>query len=547
MAGSELGRGIPKYHETDREGQLVAIKTVFETAMLRLPYIVDTTWGTVPVQPSVGTVPQKLNFFLQPSSTLYQYYQSGFPVPIPSIRDVQFGGINSVTGAPTASPGPIPSALNAFQAEELFYGGVCTWDQLYQGTIPLGHQGGYPIVGNSFHQLVENTTGAAVVVSFPQAVTSVPPGNFGNYRRSKPPGALASLTIPANTTLELTWEIVDGQQSAPVYPGSINFGPLIRLLDTQVQGSGTVSSLTTGLGIVAVPNPITTTGVISAPITSTGGTITVTQSVNGVTNLEAVSTGTVITLNAGNGVVLTPNPITTVGSVAAPITSATLTVVQSPNAASTINLPASGAGAGSTVWSNLTRDVQGRITAASSGTFTSPYGIAITPTATGFTAAANISWMTLNVSGLGGAGQLVASGAAVPLFAATTTTNDPATFTYPGSGGANTFNLIVGTYQFFANFVTNPNAGDGDSFAFTTSPITLALGSAFGKFDGAYTASTEQNRGMASTSFIFPVNAPATLQLSNVSTFPAHTLTKGNLIGAVTSTSAGYISIIRLG
>lgn len=124
-------------------------------------------------------------------------------------------------------------------------------------------------------------------------------------------------------------------------------------------GSGTVTSLTAGSGITLTPNPITTTGTITA----TGGSGTITSlsagsgilltpnpiTSTGTISTSGVGTGTVTSLTAGTGITLTPNPTTITGTVA----------ITSVITAGTVNQPAS-----------MAFNAQGQITSTVSNTNT---------------------------------------------------------------------------------------------------------------------------------------------------------------------------------
>lgn len=79
-------------------------------------------------------------------------------------------------------------------------------------------------------------------------------------------------------------------------------------------GSGTVTSITAGLGLNATTNPITTTGTIA--INSPTCSSVEFSKWNGTGWQCGVANGTISQLNQGDAIILTPNPITTTGSVA---------------------------------------------------------------------------------------------------------------------------------------------------------------------------------------------------------------------------------------
>lgn len=468
MAGSELGRGLPKFQETDREGQIWFPKFVGNPSTRSAPVRVSNTWGTqVAATPTSGGY---FDYFL-PSDSPFLSQFPGFPIVTPSNRDL-------FLDAGTANPS------NGFSAAQACWTLSTNPFEMYQiprnrpQEIPYGTQGTQIEPNERFTQIIENAQGVPLVINFPQAVSSANP--IGNIN---PP----FITIPANTAVEYTWEIEIPFQSN-------GFGPLIR----------------------------------SIPLT-----------------LASPPAGSVTSLTAGNGVVLTPNPITTAGTVSAPITSTTLTVVQAPNTATTINLPASGSGAGSTVWSNITRNVDGIITAASTGTFTSPYGLAITgPSATGYTAALRQSWMALNILAVP-TPALVASGAALNLDdLGLPFTNDIATFSYTQPTDAFTIN-ITGQYLFLANFVVQAAIGDGLSYVFSDSGIPANyLDGPFGGADGPVLAAGEAQT--VSTAFVYGITGPRTLQLTNFSLSPTHVVAKGNVIVPNATGISGYLVVVRL-
>lgn len=359
----------------------------------------------------------------------------------------------------------------------------------------------------------DTISSSIIVTQGPNVATRIelPPG-LGTVTQIVAGSGIVSTPNPITST---------GLLQAPITSTTLNVTQGSNSPTTiELPGSvGSVQQINAGTGVIISPNPLTSIGTIDSTISSS--TLTITQGVNTNTTIELPATvGTVKQLNAGNGVVLTPNPITGTGSVAAPITSANLTVIQTPNAASSINLPAVGGGPASTVWSNVTRDAQGRITSASDGTFTSPYGENIVPTATGFTSATNLSWYEAYID-TGAADVFEAVSFLDPSLNPSGTTNDPTTFdpTSPVSVGQMSI-LKTGDYLVDISFMQEGSQPSVWQLLDVTAAFT-SVGCSFGNKDAAPYPVGPQN---CHTTFILSIptgtSMPRNYTLMNVSNFP---------------------------
>lgn len=225
--------------------------------------------------------------------------------------------------------------------------------------------------------------------------------------------------------------------------------------------------------------------------------------------------GTVTSITAGAGITLTPNPITTTGTV-----SITNSVV-----------PASH------TWANITYNAQGEITAASDGTLVPQYGLFTTPspaTGPGATIRTQLSFLSMNILAAPTAG----AGSDVSL--SLSANNDPTSFQYPGTGGPNTFNILVaGPYHFDIYFAQE--LGESSSWG-----ITFGAGhggfTTFGAQDTVATAPPGRI-GLASSGTVnFGVGQ---FQLTNTSV-PSSVQTPVNKVANPASIDPGLFSLFRL-
>lgn len=179
-----------------------------------------------------------------------------------------------------------------------------------------------------------------------------------SYTLNSSVGARGALILPAKQGSSLTWNLYKASGAGTVSScqangrsGSIPPGP------TSASGGagGTVTSISQGTGMALTPNPIVTTGTVALATTGVGaGSYTLlSATVDAYGRLTAAANGTagtVTSLSQGTGIVLTPNPITSTGSIGLGTTAVT---------------------PGSYTATNLTVDAYGRITAASNGSVVS--------------------------------------------------------------------------------------------------------------------------------------------------------------------------------
>lgn len=321
----------------------------------------------------------------------------------------------------------------------------------------------------------------------------------------------STLTIPANTTEYLQWECTAPDTFVLFYESA--FPP--------TAGGGTVTSITAGTGITLTPNPITTTGTVA--ITNT-----------------AVTPGTYTFMDA---TVNAQGQITAAGSGQLLGTAGEITVTPSgafPTNGYTLSLPASGATAGTYPFADVTVNASGVITAISAGT--SPYGLIFNPPFN--TAAVQLSWLSLSIVGSASPGTSVAAGQPVTLAAVGGPgTNDSTTYTFTGT---QVTIRKIGDFFFSTNF---SQAGGQPSTWVLTDGVSLPgtpISNNFGNADTVGTAVTGVQN--CTNNFIFTVSSvPTTIQLINNSS-PATAQSLIVKAGAVntSTTGSGFFTLIRL-
>lgn len=178
-----------------------------------------------------------------------------------------------------------------------------------------------------------------------------------SYTLNSSVGARGALILPAKQGSSLTWNLYKASGAGTVSScqangrsGGIPPGPTSA---SGGGGGGTVTSISQGTGMVLTPNPIVTTGTVALATTGVvaGSYTLLSATVDAYGRLTVAANGTAVTsLSQGTGIVLTPNPITSTGSIGLGTTAVT---------------------PGSYTATNLTVDAYGRITAASNGSVVS--------------------------------------------------------------------------------------------------------------------------------------------------------------------------------